>query len=273
MSDKPGRNDPCYCGSGQKYKKCHMPIDKAKEKETRALKIAATYLREDILEFAQDEAFAVPFAQALPLFWNNLYELENADEMAEDEARIFFDWFAFDYPLEGGGRVLDEYAAQFREDLSTAQEKTLAAWLAAGPLSGYELLEYAGQNLTLREIMTGEEVTVFESAGHGNMKPGDVVLARIVPVIDHLEFTTDVPYIPAAEVEDLPEKLAAAEEAFLVENPAADHAAFLRANNYLLAHHALEQAEKVGRPPVARLDPNRPDKNASQGKQRFQLQR
>ena len=22
---KPGRNDPCYCGSGKKYKKCHYP--------------------------------------------------------------------------------------------------------------------------------------------------------------------------------------------------------------------------------------------------------
>ena len=21
--DRPGRNDPCYCGSGKKYKKCH----------------------------------------------------------------------------------------------------------------------------------------------------------------------------------------------------------------------------------------------------------
>lgn len=22
---KPGRNDPCWCGSGKKYKKCHQP--------------------------------------------------------------------------------------------------------------------------------------------------------------------------------------------------------------------------------------------------------
>jgi preprotein translocase subunit SecA len=22
-SPKPGRNDPCFCGSGKKYKKCH----------------------------------------------------------------------------------------------------------------------------------------------------------------------------------------------------------------------------------------------------------
>ena len=23
----PGRNEPCHCGSGKKYKKCHLPID------------------------------------------------------------------------------------------------------------------------------------------------------------------------------------------------------------------------------------------------------
>jgi preprotein translocase subunit SecA len=29
--DRPkiGRNDPCWCGSGQKYKKCHMTADEA----------------------------------------------------------------------------------------------------------------------------------------------------------------------------------------------------------------------------------------------------
>jgi uncharacterized protein YchJ len=24
---RPGRNDPCWCGSGKKYKKCHLPSD------------------------------------------------------------------------------------------------------------------------------------------------------------------------------------------------------------------------------------------------------
>jgi hypothetical protein len=26
---RPGRNDPCWCGSGKKYKKCHLPLDQA----------------------------------------------------------------------------------------------------------------------------------------------------------------------------------------------------------------------------------------------------
>jgi hypothetical protein len=27
---KPGRNDACWCGSGRKYKKCHLPEDEKK---------------------------------------------------------------------------------------------------------------------------------------------------------------------------------------------------------------------------------------------------
>ncbi|MCL4393812.1 MAG: SEC-C metal-binding domain-containing protein, partial [Chloroflexi bacterium] len=26
---KPGRNDPCWCGSGRKYKNCHLREDEA----------------------------------------------------------------------------------------------------------------------------------------------------------------------------------------------------------------------------------------------------
>lgn len=30
MAEKPNRNDPCHCGSGKKYKNCHMEKDNAK---------------------------------------------------------------------------------------------------------------------------------------------------------------------------------------------------------------------------------------------------
>lgn len=38
MDKKIGRNDPCYCGSGKKYKNCHMQI----EKEQSAAKYTAS---------------------------------------------------------------------------------------------------------------------------------------------------------------------------------------------------------------------------------------
>ena len=31
-----GRNDPCHCGSGKKYKACHLAADEAVQREERA---------------------------------------------------------------------------------------------------------------------------------------------------------------------------------------------------------------------------------------------
>ena len=33
VREKPGRNEPCWCGSGKKYKKCHLPEDDRKTAE------------------------------------------------------------------------------------------------------------------------------------------------------------------------------------------------------------------------------------------------
>ena len=47
MTDRPpeagklGRNDPCHCGSGQKYKKCHEAADDAARAEQLAKEQAA----------------------------------------------------------------------------------------------------------------------------------------------------------------------------------------------------------------------------------------
>jgi len=37
---RPGRNEPCHCGSGRKYKQCCLPKDEALAAEARA-KVAA----------------------------------------------------------------------------------------------------------------------------------------------------------------------------------------------------------------------------------------
>jgi hypothetical protein len=37
----PGRNDPCHCGSGKKYKNCHLDKDEAAARAARAKAAAA----------------------------------------------------------------------------------------------------------------------------------------------------------------------------------------------------------------------------------------
>lgn len=48
-----GRNDPCHCGSGKKYKKCHLEKDEAKARKER--EIAALNAAKVMAEKAEKE--------------------------------------------------------------------------------------------------------------------------------------------------------------------------------------------------------------------------
>ena len=245
--DKPGRNEPCYCGSGKKYKQCHMAADLAAENEQRASADAARVLRVDLLEFADNERFDEAAGVAAAHYWNGLYTAETMPLMSASEAERFLDWFAFDHVLPSGERPVELYRAEQGDKLPAPRRELLDRWAAAGPMSGYELLGYERQTLRLRDVALGAEYDVYEPDGHGDAPLGAIILGRLVPVHDHLEFFALPAYIPPEEIADLPAQLAAA--------GAGESADALRRHNVLFIHHALEQAKLAGRPPVARLDP------------------
>jgi tetratricopeptide (TPR) repeat protein len=56
MMAKIGRNDPCPCGSGQKYKRCCLPRDEATAAERAAAARAAALVREADERAAADAA-------------------------------------------------------------------------------------------------------------------------------------------------------------------------------------------------------------------------
>lgn len=258
--NQPGRNDPCYCGSGQKYKKCHQKIDQAKEREERAWKEAGRFLHRELLKFARDERFADSFKEVLSFYWDGYYDVDTAEEMSMDEALRFFDWFAFDYQPKDSPRLVELYHQEHRQDLSTHQQETLDKWLETEPSGAYELTDFEGQTLQLRDFVSGESYEVFEPSGRGSVEIGEVILARLLPIKDTLQFSTSAAYLPAAEITDLADKLKQTKEADEEAYPGATHAEFMRRNNHLLIHHALAEAKVQGRPPVARVNPNREDK-------------
>jgi hypothetical protein len=84
-----------------------------------------------------------------------------------------------------------------------------------------------------------------------------------------LEFSTIAAYIPQDEIADLSEKLEAAREADSEAHPDSSYSDFMRRRGYLIIHHALEQAELKGRPPVSGSDSNRSDGLARKAAQRL----
>ena len=95
---KPGRNDPCHCGSGKKYKKCCQPKEEAAEREVIANDQAAREERAEARR-AQQRAtkaeFLARFAAAgevdeeleqLTAASNTTVELVKAGKLEEAEA-------------------------------------------------------------------------------------------------------------------------------------------------------------------------------------------
>jgi hypothetical protein len=51
-----GRNDPCHCGSGKKYKACHLAADETAEREARQKAQAAAPAEEPAAAPAENPA-------------------------------------------------------------------------------------------------------------------------------------------------------------------------------------------------------------------------
>ncbi|MEM7801357.1 MAG: hypothetical protein AAF633_19340 [Chloroflexota bacterium] len=242
-------------------------IDKKAErqarKEQRQLINAARGMRSKMIRFCQDERFAQAFGKALPLYWNNFYDLTCADEMDMNESLRFFDWFFFDYQDEALDKRLVEYfAEEKREDVSEKELTVIDGWVDSPATSAYEFVDFDAINarFKLKDFFTEEEVIAFSPAGFGQSKRGDLILVRILPVGSDKIFSTVGVFLPQDEIKDLREKMDAALEADKEAHPEGTHNGFLRRNNHLITHHVLDQAIDAGRFAVSRFDPTRMDK-------------
>ncbi len=248
----PGRNDPCYCGSGKKYKHCHEKADKAAQAEVVAWDRARHSLTRDVIGFAREPRFAQSFADGLKLFWDNHYTIETADAMSEDESLRFLDWFVFDYTPADRPRLLDVFAAEKGSKLKDYESKQLAYWQAAKPGSAFRVESVEADRITLHDLFDGSTSTVVSESGAHAAVIGEILLARLIQVQNDMRFSGTTVRLPASVTGDLQAALQADYAQFQAEKPEATWADFMRARGtYLLGHFALKQAEADGRPPVA----------------------
>lgn len=85
MNVRIGRNDPCHCGSGRKYKRCHLAEDEERERRERAEAAAAAEAALSAPAWAAADS-ALPVLNP-PLFPDIIAEDEDEDEgEPEDEA-------------------------------------------------------------------------------------------------------------------------------------------------------------------------------------------
>jgi len=165
-----GRNDPCPCGSGKKYKKCHLDSDRASgnvSSKTETVHEMDFRLVQDIGRFASRH-FGSEWIGSLD------------DDIGKDEAllQLFLPWSAWTC-VAGGRRVADRFSEE-KESLLSPRER---AWMTAQGqawLSIWEVTGVAPGSVQVRDLLTGERRSVHEEQGSRSLAVRDTVLVRMI---------------------------------------------------------------------------------------------
>lgn len=162
-----GRNDPCPCGSGRKYKACclHSPKLSSQDERTWLMyKLIRWTLRPESLE------------EIYGLF--NFFAQETGSRPPEDLTGFIVDVATF----EGG--AIDDYL-ELRGELLSPADRSLVEAYAASRRSLFEVVEVnQGTSLTLLDLITGETSFVIEHLASLDRRAGDYLLARLVDTVD-----------------------------------------------------------------------------------------
>ncbi|MBI3045728.1 MAG: SEC-C domain-containing protein [Betaproteobacteria bacterium] len=194
---KVGRNDPCPCGSGKKYKHCCMNQDENVDSSPedlawRRLRRAVDSLPTDLLRFAEGY-----FGHAgLPEAWDEFTSWEGVPfDAGSPHIPVFMPWFYYDWmpdSHETGVRAearaeltaAQAYLLKKGKSLDPLARRYLEACVAA-PLSFYDVVTCEpGRGFTLRDIITGEACEVSERSASRGVQAGDILFAKIARLED-----------------------------------------------------------------------------------------
>jgi len=188
VPEKVGRNDPCPCGSGKKYKHCCLREAHAAiyESPWRKQHDASGRLTSEFLRFANSE-----FGEALLEAWQDFNQefLPPLIDKFPGEEQIFMPYFLFDWnpdrPVRSRakqrkpGIVAQAFIEKRAKRLGELEQIILHLSIYT-PLSFYEVLQVRpGFGMRLRDVFLGTEVEVEEHAGSDFLQPGDIVYAQL----------------------------------------------------------------------------------------------
>lgn len=179
---KTGRNDPCWCGSGKKYKNCHMREDEHAESRD----LVTHNLVERLAEYALSREFKSDFETAFEFFTGRKFQApEDQEDLIEFERVL--DYFTYDYALPDGKRVVERFAAEHGQRLSADERALTADWQHAR-MTAFEVIAVEhGVGMRIRDVVSGEEFDVREKRGTRDLSRWEIVVTRLLRVQDHYE--------------------------------------------------------------------------------------
>jgi hypothetical protein len=181
-ANSPGRNDPCPCGSGKKFKKCHgrdIPIASKREVTlANEAKSLDGQLFDRIMQFAKLRLGPAWLDDGLTEYMG-----DDEESMDELELQLAVPWAVFHCPLvDNDVSAARLFAEEKGSHLSPGMQALLTAEFDAW-LSVWEVREVEKNvGALMADLLTGEERFVHEIAATASMNIRTAMLARVIDI-------------------------------------------------------------------------------------------
>ena len=252
-----GRNDPCPCGSGKKYKKCcgAATLDPGPYFAERA----RTRILGELVAFATGRQFDDEFRRAAEIYWEGAVEAANLDEMIArmepDFARIaFIEWYVHDFRLADRRTFIEHFLTSRRAALDAA-ERAFLEQAQKTFVSLYLVLDVRlEEGLTLHDLLLDRTVDVRERSATRSLVKWDIFAARLMERDGSLIIVGGVIPFRAQDREPLVSRLKRAFTRYRRDHPEATLEEFLKENAAWFNHRMQEILQT---PPPHLITPER----------------
>jgi hypothetical protein len=243
---KVGRNDPCPCGSGKKYKNCCLKKDRAQHLRESAWHRQEQATAEKLLAFAQRPAFQRQLSVAFDLFWNGRYGVEGWNLLDQGEIGRFLEWYIHDYRLEQSKkRIIDLFLEEMGTTLLADELERVRSW-SDSFISLYRITKLQPDAISLLDVFQGtEDTSAGDSLGQLGLV-GDLLLGRLLHTSQPAHFSWAATLLPATVEANLISPMTRAYEQYRERYVEASLPEFLSRSSYLMNHELLRLGAETG---------------------------
>ncbi len=184
------RNAPCACGSGKKYKKCHLDADEEQARRARGTGPGAEEARADAQRRAErdpihglDERITADALALARRRWGSAFDPEGtlAGLGLDPEVGGYLSgWHVAHYMVPDGRTALDLYVEEHGGSLDASGKQLVEAQRGAWFSYQEVVATKPGETVTLRDLLAGGERLVEEKTASRTLLPREVILGRVL---------------------------------------------------------------------------------------------
>ena len=175
---KIGRNDPCPCGSGKKYKNCCQVLEGLGEAAAKPFDRYNTLMAS--LKMKLDRHYESQLRRLRRPMQERFLRLSCVQALPQGQESVFSDWLWFDMTDSEGMTMGREYMQEHGPYMEDALRECLEA-LNNSYLSVYSIAATSGDTLQLQDLFTGahQEVMLKEPLELDSEQPPPLLLGRL----------------------------------------------------------------------------------------------